>query len=66
MILKIMLNHLSQTTNNYFNNKGDRFGNTQYTWSSNFTIEQIGTQIIQNNYKNSINSYNTNSFITLD
>lgn len=66
MILKIMLNHLSETTNNYFNSKGNRFGNTSYTYNSNLTIEQIGTQIIQNNYKNSINSYNTNSFVTLD
>jgi len=66
MILKIMLNHLQQTSNNYFNSKGDRFGDTPYTYNSNLTIEEIGTQIIKNNYKNSINSYNTNSFVTLD
>ena len=66
MILKVLVNHLSETTNNYFNNKGNRFGNTPYTYNSNLTIEQIGTQIIQNNYENSINSYNTNSFVTLD
>lgn len=66
MILKVLVNHLSETTNNYFNNKGNRFGNTPYTYNSNLTIEQIGTQIIQNNYQNSINSYNTNSFVTLD
>ena len=66
MILKVLLNHLSETTNNYFNSKGNRFGLTPYTFNSNFTIDEIGTQIIQNLNINSINSNNTNSFITLD
>lgn len=66
MIINLLVNHLSETTNNYFNSKGNRFGNTPYTYNSNLTIDQIGTQIIQNNYQNSINSYNTNSFVTLD
>ena len=66
LILKVLLNHLTQTTNNYFNSKGNRFGLTPYTYDSNFTINEIGTQTIQNLNINSINSNNTNSFITLD
>ena len=58
---------LNQTRlNNYFNSKGNSFYESDKLFNSNFTIEQLGSQIIQNKYKNTINSYNNSSFINLD
>ena len=67
MILKVLLNDLNQTRlNNYYNSKGNSFYESDKLFNSNFTIEQLGSQIIQNKYKNTINSYNNSSFINLD
>lgn len=66
-ILIVLLNDLNQTRlNNYFNSKGNSFYESDKLFNSNFTIEQLGSQIIQNKYKNTINSYNNSSFINLD
>ena len=66
-ILIILLNDLNQArSNNYFNSKEDRFNKSNYRFNSNLTIEQLGSHIIQNDYKNTINRYNTSSFINLD
>jgi len=67
MILIILLNDLTGVSdNNYFNRKGNRFNESDYLFNSNLTIEQLGSQIIQTDYKNTINRYNTSSFINLD
>jgi hypothetical protein len=71
MYLKVMLNHLldgSRTIqdNNYFNNKGIVPKYSHKKFNLNQTIEQFGSETIQSNNINSINRYNTNSFIDLN
>ena len=71
MYLKVMLNHLLDGTrtiqdNNYFNNKGTSYYDSTKKFNLNQTIEQFGSQTIQSNNINSINRYNTNSFIDLN
>ena len=71
MYLKVMLNHLLDGTrtiqdNNYFNNKGTSYYDSPKKFNLNQTIEQFGSQTIQSNNINSINRYNTNSFIDLN
>lgn len=61
----VLLNYLQQVNNNYFSLKGDSYYNSDKKFALNQSIEQFGDQIIQNNYKNSINSYNVSSYINI-
>ena len=67
-ILIILLNHVSDasrtdTTNNYFNTKGDSYLTSEKRFGYNETLETLGSIQIQSTDTANINKYNVNSFI---
>ena len=66
MYLILHLNQVDRVQNNYFNLKKNSFYDSSKRFNSNQRIDLFGSQIIGNNYKTVINSYNTSSFIETD
>tara|TARA_R110002153_G_scaffold227211_1_gene379931 strand:- start:16502 stop:18697 length:2196 start_codon:yes stop_codon:yes gene_type:complete len=69
--LKIMLNHLLDGTktiddNDYFKRKGTTYYDSAKKFNLNQSIDTFADQTIQSNNIDSINRYNTNSFIDLN
>jgi hypothetical protein len=67
-ILIILLNHVSDasrtdTTNNYFNTKGDSYLTSEKRFGYNETLDTLGSIQIQSTDTANINKYNVNSFI---
>ena len=70
MHLDILVNHLSDGSkaipnNNYFNRKGNTFANSSKKFNMNIPINQLGSEQISSQI-DSINKYNTNSFINIE